>query len=101
MSILKESIKKLIEEGPVSLERKNNGKIKKTISKMAEPPKNGVRVVIFLTEVDLIYKKRIVYASGIEENLKIILCHCDMLMYCRRKMTWTAKIFKKHDLCIS
>ena len=27
-------------------------KVKKTISKMAEPPKNGVRMVVFLIELD-------------------------------------------------
>ena len=34
------------------MNKKNNDKAKKTISKMAEPPKNGVRKVVFLTEVD-------------------------------------------------
>ena len=33
-------------------EQRNNDKVKKTISKMAQPPKHGVRMVVFLTEVD-------------------------------------------------
>ena len=33
-------------------ELKNNYKVKKTIAKMAEPPENGVRMFILLTEVD-------------------------------------------------
>ena len=33
-------------------EWRNNDKVKKTISKMAESPKNGVRKVVFLSEVD-------------------------------------------------
>ena len=33
-------------------ELKDNDKVKKTISKMAEPPENGVRMVLLLTEVD-------------------------------------------------
>ena len=33
-------------------ELKDNDKVKKTISKMAEPPENGIRMVVFLTEVD-------------------------------------------------
>ena len=37
---------------PYHCEQTNNDKVKKTISKIAEPPKNGVRNVVFLTEVD-------------------------------------------------
>ena len=37
---------------PSHCEQRNHDKVKKTISKMAEPPKNGVRKVVFLTEVD-------------------------------------------------
>ena len=33
-------------------ELKDNDKVKKTISKMAEPPENGVWMVVFLTEVN-------------------------------------------------
>ena len=35
-------------------------KVKKTISKMVKPPKNGVRKVIFLTEVDFKKKKMVI-----------------------------------------
>ena len=37
---------------PSHRESKNYEKVKKIISKMAEPPKNGVQMVVFLTEVD-------------------------------------------------
>ena len=40
---------------PYHCDQRNNDKIYKTISKMAEPPKNGVRKVVFLTEVDFSY----------------------------------------------
>ena len=32
--------------------QRNNDKFKKTFSKLVEPPKNGVRMVLFLTEFD-------------------------------------------------
>ena len=31
---------------------KGNGKVKKTIAKIGEPPENGARKAVFLTEVD-------------------------------------------------
>ena len=31
---------------------KNNDQVKKTIFKMAEPPENGVQMIVFLTEVN-------------------------------------------------
>ena len=37
---------------PSHCEQRNNDKVKKTISKMAELPKKGVRKVVFLNEVD-------------------------------------------------
>ena len=37
---------------PYHCEQRNNDKVYKTISKMAEPSKNGVQKVLFLTEVD-------------------------------------------------
>ena len=46
---------------PYHYGQKNNDKVKKTISKMAEPPKNGVRKVVFLTEVD--FNKNIKYLA--------------------------------------
>ena len=45
------------------------------ISKMAKPPKNGVRMVVILTEVD--FKKwtsvRLAFASRYNKNLKVYL----------------------------
>ena len=40
---------------PYHCEQRNNDKVDKTISKMAKPPKNGVRKVVFLTAVDFKY----------------------------------------------
>ena len=37
---------------PSHCEQRNNDKVKKTISKMDEPPKNGAWKGVFLTEVD-------------------------------------------------
>ena len=39
--------------------KKKNDKVKNSISKMVESPKNGVRVVVFLTKVDLIVVAKI------------------------------------------
>ena len=40
---------------PYRCEQRNTYKVYKTISKMAEPPKNGVQKVVFLTKVDFKY----------------------------------------------
>ena len=45
-------------------EQRNNDKVKKTISKMVEPPKNRVQQVDFLTDVD--FSKRQKMASEAE-----------------------------------
>ena len=37
---------------PYHCEQRRNDKVNRNISKMAESPKNGVRKVVFLTEVD-------------------------------------------------
>ena len=41
---------------PFHCDFKNNDSVRRTICKMAEPPKNGARMVIFLTEVDFSYE---------------------------------------------
>ena len=38
---------------------KNNDKVKKTISKMTEHPKMGVRMVVFLTKVDFMSSQKL------------------------------------------
>ena len=45
---------------PYHCEQRNNDKAYKTISKMAEPSKNGVRKVVFLTKVDFSVKNMLV-----------------------------------------
>ena len=67
---------------PVSLQIKNNDKIMKTISKMAEHPENGVRMVVFLTEFD--------FNNTHSSTHKLMFTHCAL----KRHLYFIKKLFE-------